>query len=133
MQKLRRDTEDELAQVRESIRILLQKFLDNDITKATFDEGHAPLLMQRKVPEEKILGLSIEHSIFEKVEELVNYLRTVLQTFPPSGPIEMRKLHRTGIPGNHDQRYRHDSSRHQTVHSRDRRSGKIKRRMEPAK
>jgi DNA invertase Pin-like site-specific DNA recombinase len=91
-QKLRRDVQDELSHIQDSIRTLLQKFLDNAVPKETFDEGHASLLMQRKLCEEKLRSLDAEQDIHARTEEFFNVLRTVCQSFSAGTASQRRTL-----------------------------------------
>jgi len=55
--KVRAEVKEELSRVQASLNTLLQKFLDQEIGKDTFDEANTSLLMQRRGLEEKLSSL----------------------------------------------------------------------------
>ena len=79
--RLRKETEEEFERVQTSIKLLLQKFLDNSITKETFDEGHASLLMERRVCEENLAKINLDRSLYVRMEALLIELRTLCKRF----------------------------------------------------
>lgn len=89
---LRRSLEEELAHVRESIKILLQKFLDNSISKEIFDEGYGELLMQRSVCEEKLQKLDAEQGMYDRVNGFLTQLRSLCERFCTDTLENKRKL-----------------------------------------
>ena len=91
-QKLRRETEDEIAHIQSSLRSLVQKFLDSVLPKETFDETHASLLMQRKLCEDKLDGLDTDHHLYERVEAYFNFLRSLQSSFCENAPGQIRNL-----------------------------------------
>ena len=91
-QKLSRNLEEELGSIQQSIKVLLQKFLEDSIPKDLFDDGHSSLLMQRKACEEKLGRLKVDESLYEKTSACLTGLRSVCERFCSTSPIEMRKL-----------------------------------------
>ena len=91
-QKLRRDCEEELAHIQQSIRSLLLKFLDNAIPKELFNESHSSLLMERKMCEEKLDKLNTEQNAYQKMQNFLAGLYSVCEMFCTGSVEQMRKL-----------------------------------------
>lgn len=89
---LRSQAESEFQSVQESTRALLQKFLENSISKEMFDEAHAPLLMQRKLCEEKLGRLQGNPEIYTRAQEFLTPLRTLCERFCVGSPDQMRTI-----------------------------------------
>ena len=79
--RLRRDVEADLEHIQQSTQTLLQKYLDNAVSKETFDEGHTALLMNRRAYEEKLWRLSPEQSIHRQTERFLGNFRSVCERF----------------------------------------------------
>ena len=91
-QKIRRETQEELSHIQQSIKILLQKFLDNTISKELFDDGHSSLLLMRKECEEKLGKLDMDQSIHEIMKESLRALRLVCERFCTAARADMRRV-----------------------------------------
>jgi hypothetical protein len=87
---MRREAAEELKSVQRSIQALLQKFLDNVISKELFDEGHTSLLMQRQSCEEKLGQLNTDPDLYKRTLDFLSALRSACQTFCTGTPEEMR-------------------------------------------
>jgi hypothetical protein len=90
--KLQRDLEDEFQHIQQSIKILLQKFLDDKVSKDVFDTGHTSLLEQRKSCEEKLAKFNTDQSIYEKMCEFTSSLRSLCERFCTGTPDQVRKI-----------------------------------------
>jgi site-specific DNA recombinase len=91
-QQVRRDAEQELDHIQESIKLLLQKFLDNSISKELFDEGHGSFLMQRKACEEKLSRLNGSNDVHAQMQGFLKELQSLCERFCTGSPDEMRKI-----------------------------------------
>jgi site-specific DNA recombinase len=91
-QALRRDADAEHEQVLRSIKTLLQKFLDNAVSKEMFDDGHTALLMQRKASEEKITALNAGRDIHRQIQDFLVGLRSVCERFCTGSAEQMRTI-----------------------------------------
>jgi hypothetical protein len=89
---LRRELEEEHEHIQRSIKVLLQKFLDNAVPKETFDEGHNELLMQRRTCEDKLARFNTDEGVFEKATHFISRLRTVCERFCTGTPDELRVI-----------------------------------------
>ena len=85
-------TGSEFDHVQVSIRTLLQKFLDGNISKSIFDEGHGALLMRRSRCEEKLSRLSTEQDMQRAAEAYLGNLRSLCERFCSGSQEEMRKI-----------------------------------------
>lgn len=92
VRQLRRAAETELERVQQAIKILLQKFLDNNISKEIFDDGHVSLLVERKVCEEKLGKLNAQQSIYPEVQAFVTSLNSLCERFCTGTPELMRVI-----------------------------------------
>jgi hypothetical protein len=91
-QQLQRNLEEEFERVQQSIKILLQKFLENSISKELFDDGHTSLLMQRRGCEERLSKLTIQENIYPQIQEFVTALRSLCERFCTGSPEQMRSI-----------------------------------------
>jgi site-specific DNA recombinase len=90
--ELRHDTAEELERIRQSMNALLQKFLDQSISKELFDENHTSLLMQRRACEETLEQLTTEPNLFQHTVNFLTRLRASCQTFCTGTPEERRQI-----------------------------------------
>lgn len=88
--ELRRDTAEELERVCQSMNALLQKFLDQSISKELFDENHTSLLMQRRTYEETLERLATEPNLYQHTVNLLARIRAACQTYCTGTPDERR-------------------------------------------
>jgi site-specific DNA recombinase len=105
LQGFRREAEAELDRVRESIQVLLQKFLDKVIPKETFEEGHGTLLMQRAAAEERVAKLEATHGLSSSLHRFFGELGSTHELFSTGTFEQMRKILAgvfAGISANHE-------------------------------
>jgi site-specific DNA recombinase len=102
--KVREEVKDELSRVQASLNALLQKFLDDQISKDTFDEANACLLMQRRGIEEKLSSLDSSRDAHVPVEAFLSELRGICRSFSAEELNEKRRVAERffiGITTNH--------------------------------
>jgi hypothetical protein len=102
--KVRAEVKEELSRVQASLNALLQKFLDEQIGKDTFDEANASLLMQRRGLEEKLSSLESSRNAHVLVETFLDELGGICRSFSAAELNEKRRVAErffTSITTNH--------------------------------
>lgn len=91
--KLRRDMKEKLQQVESSIKVLLQKFIENVLPKETFDEGHAALLKERNRCEEVVQSLeSGNGDTRDQLSDFVTFIHNARSCFLGNERVGKRRV-----------------------------------------